>query len=219
MRLLFLRRLFAKATQLGFGFGTRAPAPPRRDDPLLPGSRGGQYYRTDKGRVRYGDRPAPDLRSQLGFRLAPRSPVTDLRPAIEIVGGAHSGIYAGGFKAVGHADDQRIYLTFPRRLTKDEYSFVRQNGFLWSPTRNAFVRTFNAAGRYAAEAVVKHFAETFAEPIAKSLLTEREQLTQALWYCENEDIPAAGPEFLPALTAKRDALQARHAELTAQLGG
>lgn len=37
-------------------------------------------------------------------------------------------------------DDNRVLLAFPARLSKEHYQLVRRYGFVWSPSRSAFVR-------------------------------------------------------------------------------
>lgn len=57
------------------------------------------------------------------------------------------------------ADDNRVTVTFPRRLTRDEYKDMRTHGFLWSPTRNGFTRRLsNAAVHYARQLATRFTA-------------------------------------------------------------
>jgi hypothetical protein len=57
--------------------------------------------------------------------------------------------------------DNRVTLTFPRRLSKEEYKRVRSFGFLWSPTRNGFTRKLTGNG--GVESVARMLAERFAQ--------------------------------------------------------
>lgn len=54
-----------------------------------------------------------------------------------------------GWKATAEPDDDRIHLKFEKRTSREVYSMLRQYGWLWSPTRNLFVRNLNEAGRLA----------------------------------------------------------------------
>lgn len=51
-----------------------------------------------------------------------------------------------GVEIVTDPDDNRIVLTYPRRLSRDEYKDVRRAGFVWSPTRNGFTRMLGTGG-------------------------------------------------------------------------
>lgn len=42
--------------------------------------------------------------------------------------------------------DNRVGVTFPARLPKADYQTVRRFGFVWSPTRSAFVRKYTGPG-------------------------------------------------------------------------
>jgi hypothetical protein len=55
--------------------------------------------------------------------------------------------------------DNRVTLTFPRRLSREEYKRVRSFGFLWSPTRSGFTRKLTGNG--GAESVARMLADTF----------------------------------------------------------
>jgi hypothetical protein len=55
--------------------------------------------------------------------------------------------------------ENRVTLTFPRRLSRDEYKRVRTFGFLWSHTRDAFTRKLTGNG--GAEAMARMLATTF----------------------------------------------------------
>jgi len=53
--------------------------------------------------------------------------------------------------------ENRVLLSFPERLSKEDWKVVRSHGFVWSPTRKAFVRKLNNAAIYAARQVAKQF--------------------------------------------------------------
>jgi hypothetical protein len=44
--------------------------------------------------------------------------------------------------------DNRVLVAFPSRLTKDDYKAMRSAGFVWSPTRSAFVRKLSTGAIY-----------------------------------------------------------------------
>ena len=52
-------------------------------------------------------------------------------------------------------DDNRVSVTFPSRLKRDDYKAIRSLGFLWSPTRGAFVRKISNSALWSA----RRFAE------------------------------------------------------------
>ncbi len=60
-------------------------------------------------------------------------------------------IVGPGFRIVEDKADNRIHLKLEARLTKEDFKFVRSCGWLWSPTRQAFVRQLNTNGQAAAE--------------------------------------------------------------------
>ena len=47
--------------------------------------------------------------------------------------------------------ENRILLTFKKRLSLANYFFVRREGWFWSPNRKAFFRQLNDVGRNAAD--------------------------------------------------------------------
>ncbi len=47
--------------------------------------------------------------------------------------------------------ENRVLLAFPSRVSKDDYKAIRSAGFVWSPTRNAFVRKISNAAFYYAK--------------------------------------------------------------------
>jgi hypothetical protein len=54
--------------------------------------------------------------------------------------------------------ENRLCLTFARRLTRDEWRAVRRHGFVWSRTRGAAVRKITAAARHAAAAIADNLS-------------------------------------------------------------
>jgi len=67
----------------------------------------------------------------------------DSRPAAEPVSGK-------GFTIEEHAEENRIWVLFDVKPPRETCQMMRQNGFKWSPTRGAWIRNLNNAGRYAA---------------------------------------------------------------------
>jgi hypothetical protein len=59
-----------------------------------------------------------------------------------------------GVRIVEDAAANRLLLMFPGKPAEDVRNHLRKNGFLWSPTRSAWVRKLNNAARYAASCVV-----------------------------------------------------------------
>jgi hypothetical protein len=57
-----------------------------------------------------------------------------------------------GARVVVDPAENRVLLSFPERLSRDDYKKVRGHGFVWSPTRSAFVRKVSgSAYHYACE--------------------------------------------------------------------
>lgn len=63
-----------------------------------------------------------------------------------------------GVTVVIDPGDNRVTMTFPRRLSREEYRAVKSRGFLWSPTRGGFTRKLCGSG---AEHVAQQIAEKF----------------------------------------------------------
>ncbi len=57
-------------------------------------------------------------------------------------------------------EDNRVSLAFPSRLSKGDYKRVRSHGFIWSPTRDAFVRKLSTNAIWNARAVAEQIATT-----------------------------------------------------------
>lgn len=56
-------------------------------------------------------------------------------------------------------DDNRVLIAFPSRLTKPDYQKIRSAGFVWSPSRNAFVRKLSSGAVYWARHVAGQITE------------------------------------------------------------
>lgn len=67
---------------------------------------------------------------------------------------------ANGCTITARPDENRVTLAFPSRLDRDAYGAVRAAGFLWSPTRNAFVRKYGNGAWHAAHQLAKQFGTT-----------------------------------------------------------
>lgn len=63
-----------------------------------------------------------------------------------------------------NADDNRILLTSPTKPPKTHRQILKQNGFKWSPTREAWVRMLNNGARHAAEYALNRIAEARVAP-------------------------------------------------------
>ena len=58
-----------------------------------------------------------------------------------------------GWRLEEHAEDNRIWFTFDAKPPADTRTVLKSHGFKWSPSRTAWVRMLNNAGRFAAEQV------------------------------------------------------------------
>lgn len=67
-----------------------------------------------------------------------------------------------GWKISEDAEDNRILVTFDERQPKEIAQLVRHAGFVWSPSRTAWVRKLTSNGRYS--------ARRLAERLTKALL-------------------------------------------------
>jgi len=59
-----------------------------------------------------------------------------------------------GVQVIEDAGENRMCLVFPGKPTLDVRKNLRAHGFIWSPTRVAWVRKLNNAARYAAQCVL-----------------------------------------------------------------
>lgn len=60
-------------------------------------------------------------------------------------------IEGDGFTVHEDKDDNRIHFIFPGKPAADIRAVLKGHGFKWSPSRGAWVRMLNSAGRYAAQ--------------------------------------------------------------------
>lgn len=60
-----------------------------------------------------------------------------------------------GFKVREDFTENRVMFEFPGKPEEGIRATLKRNGFRWSPYRGAWVRQLNAAGRWAAEQVIK----------------------------------------------------------------
>ncbi len=58
-----------------------------------------------------------------------------------------------GWQLEEHADDNRIWFIFDAKPPADVRAILKSHGFKWSPSRTAWVRMLNNAGRFASEVV------------------------------------------------------------------
>lgn len=72
--------------------------------------------------------------------------VAEMEPSTETVGLATVSV---------DPEDNRVSIAFPSRLTKPDYQMVRSAGFVWSPSRGAFVRKLSTGAVYWAKDVAK----------------------------------------------------------------
>ena len=56
-------------------------------------------------------------------------------------------------------DENRVLMAFPARLTREDYKSVRGGGFVWSPTRNAFVRKLSQSALWVADSIARTITE------------------------------------------------------------
>lgn len=56
--------------------------------------------------------------------------------------------------------ENRVLLSFPAKLSKDDYKRVRSSGFVWSPSRSAFVRQVSNQAVWAAKQLAEAITTT-----------------------------------------------------------
>lgn len=66
---------------------------------------------------------------------------------------------AEGFTYREDVEENRVMFCFPGKPDEKTRAILKSNGFKWSPTRGAWVRQLNGAGRYAGEVVRKALNE------------------------------------------------------------
>jgi hypothetical protein len=64
-------------------------------------------------------------------------------------------IQGNGFTVREDVAENRVMVLFDAKPEKDICRLVSSNGFKWSPTRTAWVRQLNNAGRYAAKCLIE----------------------------------------------------------------
>jgi DNA repair exonuclease SbcCD ATPase subunit len=64
-----------------------------------------------------------------------------------------------GVQVIEDADENRLCLVFPGKPAQEVRRTLRSHGFIWSPTRTAWVRKLNNAARYAAQRVLETLPE------------------------------------------------------------
>ena len=74
--------------------------------------------------------------------------------AVEAEGAAPTVETINGATVTADVVENRVLLAFPARLSRDGYKRVRSYGFVWSPTRSAFVRKLNGGALEAAKSLL-----------------------------------------------------------------
>ena len=68
-------------------------------------------------------------------------------------------------------DENRYVLKLKQRVGKDKFKEIRRSGWLWSPSREAFVRKCSPQARWAAQSVGRFFEKKDERPLdAKAAL-------------------------------------------------
>ena len=70
------------------------------------------------------------------------------RPEAEDIEGA-------SYRITEDTDENRVMILFDAKPEKEIRDIVKRGGFKWSPSRSAWVRMLNNAGRWAAQDVAK----------------------------------------------------------------
>lgn len=70
-------------------------------------------------------------------------------------------IEGNGFTVSEHKEDNRVWVTFTTKPQHKVCQIMRTYGFKWSPTRCAWVRMLNAAGREAVKSVVSRLSDFY----------------------------------------------------------
>jgi hypothetical protein len=52
-------------------------------------------------------------------------------------------------------EDNRIWVIFDKKPSREICQIMKHNGFKWSPSRSAWVRMLNSSGQYAADNAIK----------------------------------------------------------------
>ena len=97
--------------------------------------------------ARIRDAKQREARMQQRARVVEALEADGAAPAVETINGA---------TVTTDVVENRVLLAFPARLSRDDYKKVRSFGFVWSPTRRAFVRKLSTNAIWAAN----HLATT-----------------------------------------------------------
>ena len=87
---------------------------------------------------------------RLKERLASMEREAEAEPAADVHG--------DGWTLTEDADENRIMFTFPGKPAAEVRTLLKRHGFKWSPSRTAWVRMLNNAGRYAAQQVAEQLS-------------------------------------------------------------
>ena len=105
---------------------------------------------------------APDFCGRRGFadyQLTNNSAnIRRMKARIQTLGAADDAVAAGpvagdGWQLEEHAEDNRIWFIFDAKPPANVRAVLKGHGFKWSPSRTAWVRMLNNAGRFAAEQI------------------------------------------------------------------
>ena len=129
-------------------------------------------YKASMAQIHWEKMPVPGYElTNLGARIR------DIKKRIENLAAEAEATPAAPVEGAGWSihedvDDNRIWVEFDKKPPRDITQSMRRQGFKWSPTRSAWVRQLNNAGRYAAERVASILSET-SLPGAVSPTTEK----------------------------------------------
>lgn len=127
----------------------------------VPGWTPKQLSEARTSQERFNDKqPVPGYRlSNLGAQIRDvKKRIENL--AKEAATPAMAPIEGAGWSIREDTDDNRIWVEFDKKPPRSVTQNMRAQGFKWSPTRSAWIRQLNNAGRYAAQQVASTLSET-----------------------------------------------------------